>query len=117
MNTQRLWINQILTEKYGHPMRIQFVFNPGITGADFSALPLSWLGVYDEFQRVWRQYAGVGDFYVQSLTEPPQFTPRRFFKRDKHAAPPALKEFFAELMVKYPDEAKVPSTEGWEDLV
>lgn len=121
MSTDFLRVNKILTDTYGHPRLIEFIY----TGANqFSSSVLStddfighsWISVYDRMTYLWSKMVR-GDLFIVSLEEPPQFTPRKFYKGHVGAQPPRLSEFFAAMMVKTPDEVKVPRTEGWEDLV
>ena len=121
MSTDFLRVNQILTETYGLPKNMEFVF-PMETlyvvnnvAKDFTGQ--SWLSVHNMLSLVWQDRVARGDIFLRSLEDPPQFTPRKFYKHRRNDAPPRLSEFFAEMMVESSDEVKVPSTEGWEDLV
>lgn len=121
MSTDILYVNQILTQTYGHPTLIEFVFTPmkhnapGLVGQDF--IGHSWLAVHQKLQDIWHKYAGQGYVYMQSVADPPQFAAKRFYKGSLADSAPLLNEFFAELMVKSPEEISVPTTEGWEDLI
>lgn len=119
--TDFLRINKIMTDAYGHPRQIEFVYTAA-SHVSSSTLAVddfvghSWIAVHDRLTYVWSKMMR-GDLFIVSLDEPPQFTPRRFYKGHVDAQPPQLNEFFSEMMVKSPDEVKVPSTEGWEDLI
>ena len=119
--TDFLRINKLMTDAYGHPRPITFIYRaenqyvPSMLATD-DFVGHSWIAVYDRFTYVWNKMLR-GDLFISSLDDPPQFTPRKFYKHSVDAKPPQLSEFFAEMMVKSPDEVKVPSTEGWEDLV
>lgn len=121
MSTDFLRVNQILTDTYGPPKNMEFVFPSETLYAvknltkDFSGQ--SWLSVHNTLSLVWKDRVVSGEIFLRSLEIPSQFMPRRFFKGSKLDQPPRLSEFFAEMMVKSPDEVKVPSTEGWEDLI
>lgn len=121
MSTDFLRINKIMTDAYGHPRLIEFVYTAAnhysssvLAVEDF--VGHSWIAVHDRLTYVWSKMMR-GDLFIVSTDDPPQFTPRKFYKGHVDAPPPKLNEFFSEMMVKSPDEVKVPSTEGWEDLV
>jgi len=121
VSVDRLYINYILTQTYGHPTFIEFVFTPmkpngpGIVGKDFTGR--SWLAVHQKLLDIWHKYAGQGYVYMHSVADPPQFAAKRFYKGSLADSAPLVDEFFAELMVKNPEEISVPTTEGWEDLI
>lgn len=121
MSTDFLRINKMMTDVYGHPRPITFIYraaNPYVPAmlATDDFIGHSWVSVYDRLTYVWSKMVR-GDLFISSLDDPPQFTPRKFYKGHVDAKPPQLNEFFSEMMVKSTDEVKVPSTEGWEDLV
>ena len=121
MSTDFLLVNKLMTDVYGHPRPITFIYRaanqyvPSMLATD-DFVGHSWISVYDRLTDVWGKMLR-GELFISSLDDPPQFTPRRFYKSYVDAPPPKLNEFFSEMMVKSPDEVKVPSTEGWEDLV
>lgn len=121
MSTDFLRVNKIMTDTYGHPRLITFIYRvanqyvPSMLATD-DFVGHSWISVYDRLTDVWSKMLR-GDLFISSLDDPPQFTPLKFYKGHVDAPPPKLSEFFAEMMVEAPDEIKVPSTEGWEDLV
>lgn len=119
--TDFIRINSLMMDAYGHPRLIEFVYTAAShvsssTLATEDFVGHSWICVYDRMAYLWSKMLR-GDLFIVSLGKPPQFTPRKFHKSHVDAQPPQLNEFFAEMMVKSPDEVKVPSTEGWEDLI
>lgn len=120
MTPDFLRVNQILTDTYGVPRGLQFIYPhrpdaPATLNKNFAGN--SWLDVHNTLCVLWNTVRRKGEIYIVSTEEPPQFTPRRFRKYHDIDKAPSLSMFFAEMMVNSPDEVKVPSTEEWEDLL